>query len=150
MKCFCKGCDCKDCNCREFLKPTKGKILVFAVVLVLAFLFVWASFDCFTVYNWRIESANPSYGPGGRMFLCALPPEILSGAVIFFLWPFAVVMIVLQPPAIQTPIITNQLEEIFFFALKIGLLALGLFLNFLWFMLLSHIMVKLARKLRKK
>ncbi len=132
-------------NFKEFLKPTRGKMLVFGLILVLTFLFLWVFLDCFTVYG--REYGSSSYGPpGSKMFLCALPQTVIAGIIFLLLWPFGIAMLVWQLSGIGTGMdysLVGLLPRLIFFAI-------GILVNLLWLWVISCTIVKLIKKFRKK
>lgn len=120
-------------NWKEFLKPTKGKIISFAITLILVFVYYLFALPC------------PMYGLGGGFgsSTCGkLPAEGLIISLILLNWPGMLALFLSQ---LGTMTGNNVLMILF----RIFIFVLGIVGNLLYLYIISTLILKLIGKFKK-
>ena len=133
---------------KDFLKPTKSKIIIFVIVLALSIGFFISTLSCFPVYTLSYNPTTYFHDVPSNPSICLFGQSTLQALLSFLFWGLGITIIVLQiSPAME---VHYQFQEILNFLFRILVLILGIVVNLLWFYLLSCLIVWLAKKFRKK
>ena len=113
---------------KEFLKPTKGKIISFVITLILAFVYSLYALSC------------PVYGPGGG-FGGSTCGKLPAEGLILLGWPGMLALFLSQ-------LVTVTGNDMLMILFRIFMLVLGIIGNLLYLYIISTLILKLIGKFK--
>ena len=119
---------------KEFLKPTKGKIILFVITLILVFVYSLYALPC------------PVYGLGGG-FGGATCGKLPSEGLLLLGWPGTLAFSFLSQLGTLTA--NNELMLYINLLFKILILVIGIVGNLLYLYIISTLILKMIEKFKK-
>jgi len=123
-------------NWKEFLKPTKRKIIAYVITLVLVFVYSLYALPC------------PVYGPGGGLLGASTCGELPSEGLILLAWPSMLAISFLS----QLGTLTANVEYMIYINLlfRIFVFVLGIIGNLFYLYVISTLILKLIEKFKSR